>query len=138
MSVIAADDFIAMVRGISRADVPCGSCTRCCRGNSIVMLMEHDGDDIDSYQHEYVTLPGAGYGPILKRQQNGDCIYLGAGGCTIHDRAPVVCRAFDCRNAYRGFMSRPRHERRRMIKDRLIDRDILETGRRLGRDEEAA
>lgn len=27
----------------------------------------------------------------------GNCVYLGEGGCTIHDRAPVICRVFDCR-----------------------------------------
>ena len=25
------------------------------------------------------------------------CVYLGDAGCTIHERAPYVCRKFDCR-----------------------------------------
>src|SRR4051812_18488076 len=82
------------------ASVPCGTCRRCCQKNSIVMLLAHEGDVVESYQHEIVDLPGAGRGPILKRQANGDCIYLGESGCTIHGRAPVICKVFDCRNAF--------------------------------------
>lgn len=113
------------------AKVPCGSCRRCCQKNSIVMLLPQEGDDVASYEHEIVDLPGAGRGPILKRRPNGDCIYLGESGCTIHGRTPVICRVFDCRDAYRSFMEHPRQERRRMVKDGLIDREILERGRQL-------
>jgi hypothetical protein len=121
------------------AVVPCGGCRRCCQGNSIVMLLEREGDDLASYEHELVTLPGAGRGPILKRRPNGDCFYLGAGGCTIHDRAPAVCRVFDCRRAYLAFMDFPRADRRRMVKAQAVDREILDRGRELlGAAEEVA
>jgi hypothetical protein len=113
------------------AVVPCGSCRRCCQGNSIVMLLEQEGDLIESYQHEFVNLPGAGRGPILKRTADGDCVYLGESGCTIHDRAPVVCRVFDCRGAYSAFMTHPRPDRRRMVKSRAVDPEILDRGRAL-------
>jgi hypothetical protein len=43
-----------------RANVPCGTRRRCCRGGSLVMLLEREGDDIASYVHELVDLPGAG------------------------------------------------------------------------------
>jgi hypothetical protein len=115
----------------SRVDVPCNGCRRCCTGNSIVMLLPQEGDAVDSYEHEFVTLPGAGRGPILKRRPNGDCIYLGERGCTIHDRAPAVCRVFDCRSAARAIMELPRAERRRMMKAGYIDSEIVAIGRRL-------
>jgi len=121
------------------AIVPCGGCRRCCRGNSIVMLLAQEGDDVASYEHELVALPGAGRGPILKRRPNGDCFYLGTAGCTIHDRAPAVCRVFDCRGAYLAVMDHPRAERRRMIKSGFVDREILDRGRELlGAAEEVA
>lgn len=113
------------------ATVPCGSCRRCCRGNSIVMLLAHEGDAVETYQHEIVDLPGAGRGPILKRKENGDCIYLGEQGCTIHGRAPVICKVFDCRNAYMAFMQHAPSDRRRMIKARAVDKEILDRGRDL-------
>lgn len=110
------------------AAVPCNGCTRCCSGNSIVMLLADEGDAVESYAHEIVNLPGVGRGPILKRKPNGDCIYLGANGCTIHGRAPIVCRVFDCRGAYRSFMQHGRADRRRMIKAGYVDPDILARG----------
>jgi Fe-S-cluster containining protein len=75
--------------------------------------------------------PGAGRGPILKRRPNGDCVYLGENGCTIHDRAPTVCRVFDCRDAYLNFMQHPRSERRRMIREKYVDPEIFEIGRKM-------
>lgn len=122
---------------ISRSTVPCGTCRQCCRGNSFVMLLADEGDDVESYQHEIVHLAAArigplshkaGSGPILKRQSNGDCVYLGPDGCTIHDRAPKVCRAFDCRVLV---LKHTRSETRAMIADGLLDRDIVDQGRRL-------
>lgn len=115
--------------GAPRADVPCGSCKRCCRGNSTVMLLPQEGDVVESYEHEIMDLPGAGRGAVLKRQPNGDCVYLGENGCTIHDRAPSVCRVFDCRGAYLAFMDHPRHERRMMVSRGYIDREILAVGK---------
>ncbi len=120
-----------------RADVPCGSCRQCCRGNSMVMLLADEGDDVASYEHEIISLPAdrlgpladkSGSGPILKRQPNGDCIYLGPDGCSIHDRAPVICRVFDCRGLVRSYS---RQQIRTMIADGLLDRDIIDRGRKL-------
>lgn len=123
--------------GFTRAEVPCGTCRRCCRGNSMVMLLADEGDDVASYEHDIIDLPAAnlgplahmaGRGPILKRQPNGDCVYLGPNGCTIHDRAPVICRIFDCRGLVRAH---PRRELRAMIAKGLLDKDIVDQGRQL-------
>jgi Fe-S-cluster containining protein len=57
----------------------------------------NDGDDVGLYGHEPVAHPITGAPAIaLKRQPNGDCFYLGPTGCAIHDRAPALCRDFDC------------------------------------------
>ena len=34
---------------------------------------------------------------MLDHKSNGDCIYLGDTGCTIHARRPQMCRELDCR-----------------------------------------
>ncbi len=117
--------------GAPRSNVPCAGCRRCCQGNSLVMLLRDEGDVVESYQHEEIELPGAGVGPVLKRKPNGDCIYLGDDGCTIHDRAPTVCRVFDCRGAYLAFMDHPRAERRKMAKRGCVSMEILNIGRAL-------
>lgn len=113
---------------MERAVVPCGSCRLCCR-NNLILLFPDDGDDVASYEHDIVTLP-KGTGAVLKHKPNGDCIYLGPDGCTIHDRAPVVCAVFDCRKQY---LSMTRVERRRRIAMGLLSKEIMDAGRaRLG------
>jgi Fe-S-cluster containining protein len=34
---------------------------------------------------------------MLAHKANGDCIYLEEKGCSIHGRAPYMCRTMDCR-----------------------------------------
>lgn len=108
-----------------RADVPCGDCRLCCRSD-VIMLLPDEGDVVESYEHIVVDLP-EGRGAILKKGADGNCIYLGPEGCTIHDRAPLICRVFDCR---RWFLSKTRIERRAMVKSGLADADIFEAGRK--------
>lgn len=101
--------------------VPCAGCTACCRGQLIVLFPEH-GDDPTQFD----TRP-MGNGMIaLKEQANGDCIYLGADGCTIHERAPMMCRRFDCRDMVRGFGSR--RERRAALADGRLSKEIHDAG----------
>jgi hypothetical protein len=35
---------------------------------------------------------------MLAHKPNGDCIYLDEHGCSIHGRAPSLCRVADCRS----------------------------------------
>jgi len=55
-----------------------------------------EAEDLDrgyrAEPHPYV--PGA---LMLAHTPDGDCVYLGEAGCTIHDHAPALCRAADCR-----------------------------------------
>jgi hypothetical protein len=90
------------------------------------MLFPDEGDIIESYEHAVVELP-EGRGAILKKGADGNCIYLGPDGCTIHDRAPLICRMFDCR---RWFLSKTRNDRRALIKAGIADADIFEAGRK--------
>lgn len=72
--------------------VACDGCTLCCKGDAVRLL---PGDDIDSYKTE--RHPRVRSARMLAHKENGDCIYLGDGGCTIHDRRPQMCRTMDCR-----------------------------------------
>lgn len=91
-----------------RADVPCDGCVACCRGELIMLHPEH-GDDPARYDTIAVRDEGgAGTSLALRHKPNGDCIYLGPSGCTIHDHAPAICRTFDCRRFYLKFDSRGR------------------------------
>lgn len=77
--------------------VPCGGCTACCK-RELIVLHPEIGDDVSSYETDIATNPLTRKQVyVLKHKPNGDCIYLGDEGCTIHERAPAICREFDCR-----------------------------------------
>lgn len=73
--------------------VPCNGCTLCCQGDAIRLLPEDRAPDYQTAAHPY--LPGA---LMLAHKPNGECLYLGEAGCTIHGRAPSLCRSADCRS----------------------------------------
>lgn len=83
-----------------RAIVPCNGCRQCCRGE-VVYLHPERGDDTSQYHTREVFNPMTNMmGLALMQRGNGDCFYLGVAGCTIHERAPAICRAFDCKAFY--------------------------------------
>lgn len=107
-----------------RSSVPCGTCRACCHGDAIVLHPEH-GDDPAKFECEIQRHPLTGRPvPILKQRADRSCVYLGPDGCTIHDRAPVICREFDCR---RLFLRLSRAQRR--VLSRTMGRDVLAAGR---------
>lgn len=111
---------------VIRSNVPCNGCTACCRGDLIVLHPEH-GDDVSSYETEAATHPISGKAAIaLKHKPDNSCVYLGLDGCTIHERAPVVCREFDCRKLYQ---SMTRAQRRELVATGFVSRQVLEAGR---------
>lgn len=104
------------------ADVPCNGCTQCCRYGLI--FLDPDRDDVASYETMTGIDPRTGRDqPMLKHKPDGSCVYLGDGGCTIHARAPAVCREFDCRSFY---LSLTRAERRAA---NGIHKDVLAEGK---------
>lgn len=106
--------------------VPCDGCTACCESD-LIFLHPEEGDDPAQYNvvPEMNPLTGA-LGWRLATRENGNCIYLGAGGCMIHGRAPATCRGFDCRMLFAG-MDRP--SRRMALKRGFVARRVIEAGR---------
>jgi Fe-S-cluster containining protein len=71
------------------------------------------GDDPSLYQ----TVPHALYPAtqlMLDHKENGDCIYLGEAGCSIHAIKPQMCREMDCRNI--GKLHKKQAERMGILK----------------------
>jgi Fe-S-cluster containining protein len=96
--------------------VPCGSCRACCRREIVILFP--DRDDVASYEHETINL-GDQIVPVLRLKPNGDCVYLdNAKGCTIYDRAPAVCKAFDCRQYFLGMTRAERRVTERQAKNK--------------------
>jgi hypothetical protein len=92
-------------------DVPCNGCTICCKSGPI-FLQPENGDIASNYQTQIMIHPLTGAPKVaLKHKPSGECIYLGDTGCTIHDRAPRICKTFDCRLLYLGFTQAQRREK---------------------------
>lgn len=86
--------------------VACNGCTACCK-KEVVVLFPDKGDRVETYDTVEVQIAGESKTRhALRHRDNGDCVYLGESGCTIHDRLPTVCREFDCR-MYFLIMDRP-------------------------------
>jgi hypothetical protein len=67
----------------------CGLCQECCKGPRELDITE------PAWLYSTYTRGGKTY---LATRKNGDCVYLDAGGCSIHAQRPQACRAFDCRD----------------------------------------
>lgn len=77
--------------------VPCNGCTLCCHGDAIRILPHEDASKWQTVPHPFA--PGA---LMLDHKPNGDCLYLGESGCTIHTDKPQQCVEMDCRNIARS------------------------------------
>ncbi len=107
--------------------VPCDGCTHCCK-NELLVLHPEMGDRPEQYETQQVKNPITGQQVFaLKQKPNGDCIYLGDDGCTIHGKAPAICREFDCRALF--IRAGSRNERRRLLKTGLLTKHVLKAGR---------
>ncbi len=110
------------------ASVPCNGCTACCR-NELLFLHPEMGDRAEDFDTMPAINPLTGKpGLALAQKPNGDCKYLGEGGCTIHGRAPAICREFDCRRFFLKLGGRV--ERRQLLKTGLVTKDVYEAGRK--------
>lgn len=106
--------------------IQCNGCTACCKRDVIVL---RDGDDHDALRWHWVDGIEAGL-RALDRKPNAECVYLGPHGCTIHERKPATCRAFDCRVL---FLTTPKQQRRIRITQNPTLAQVYEAGKkRLG------
>lgn len=90
------DDILPMIK-TPTAKVPCGSCRACCSGpNHMTELGPMD--DPRNYKIRAVVSKITGKQTIaLQNDDQGNCIYLKAEGCSIYSERPAVCRLYDCR-----------------------------------------
>jgi hypothetical protein len=111
----------------TQTQVPCHGCTECCKSNQILFLQPEQGDDVESYRFRALTDPATGKTLFaLAADEDGSCVYLGAAGCTIYDRRPILCRSFDCRKHY---LMLPRQDRDNLVKLGVSSRIVFNAGR---------
>ena len=75
----------------------CNGCSRCCYNKliqlnpyEIARLARNRGMDSGEFLSAYT---GAG-GSVLTQQAGGACVFLRAGGCSVHPDRPLVCRLY--------------------------------------------
>lgn len=116
----------AFLEGIAARDpVACNGCTACCRGSTVVELRDEWGDEPETYRHVQVEMLDGRRARTLGRRENGDCAYLGIGGCMIYETRPMICRAFDCR---RNLIAYTPEDRRRAIAMKACSPAIFAAG----------
>lgn len=118
--------FKPVVTEVQTATLPCDGCTACCRSDAISLHPEL-GNLVESYKTESHIVPQMAESGIrmLAHKPGGSCIYLGDEGCTIHGKAPALCREFDCRRWVRrmGYT-----KSRKLVKEGLISMAVVNAG----------
>lgn len=81
------------------SDVPCGSCTACCRSAQFIHIEPDETDALAAIPRELLfPAPGRPAGHVLLGyDQDGRCPMLVDDACTIYDHRPRTCRMYDCR-----------------------------------------
>jgi uncharacterized protein len=75
----------------------CRACKRCCKDKIIPLnpyevarLAEHVGLTTTAFLAQHTGVGGA----ALRRRDDGTCVLLGEGGCTVHPARPLACRLY--------------------------------------------
>jgi hypothetical protein len=81
------------------ANVPCGTCTACCRASHFVTVRASDVAARRLIPRALLVAdPGGPPGQhVLGYDAHGRCPMLQADGCAIYQDRPHACRSFDCR-----------------------------------------
>lgn len=86
------------LRGRGESDVPCGTCTACCRSSQFVLVEADEAEARAAIPADLLFpapfRPGA---HLLPYDAEGRCPMLSDAGCTVYDARPRTCRAYDCR-----------------------------------------
>ena len=109
-----------------KTEVPCGTCTECCKSGQGLFLHPDQGDEVETYQYQVAADRAGNPVFLLATTATGACVYLGPSGCTIYERRPLLCRSFDCRKHY---LILPRQDRDNLVRIGLSSRAVFNAGR---------
>ncbi len=81
------------------SDVPCGSCTACCRSSQFILVNDTDVAARSVIPSELLfAAPGLPDGNhVMGYDARGHCPMFSDSGCTIYENRPQACRTYDCR-----------------------------------------
>ena len=87
------------IRGDRGSDVPCGSCTACCRSSQFIHIGPDESETLARVPAPLLfPAPGRPSGHVvLGYDARGHCPMLVNDACSIYEHRPQACRAYDCR-----------------------------------------
>jgi Fe-S-cluster containining protein len=90
--------FRAITSG-ETSDVPCGTCTACCRSSQFVHIGPTETETLARIPSEILfPAPGLPAGNVLLGYDaDGNCPMLVDDACSIYEDRPRTCRVYDCR-----------------------------------------
>jgi len=103
----------------------CDGCSLCCENEAIILTEQ---DDQSLYETHEIQTP-MGLLIAIKMSTDNKCIYLKSGQCSIYEIRPQICRTFDCRKFAASFLKKPRHLRRRLLREDVVDQHMIDTGK---------
>ena len=103
--------------------VPCGGCTLCCRSGELIPITADD----EPPPGGYLTMEVEGV-EALAQLKGGACVYVTDAGCSIHQWAPKVCKAFSCAGLY---ALTNRHDRRAFARGSPYVQALYRQGRKM-------
>jgi uncharacterized protein len=87
----------AVMTRASAFSYACGRCSRCCRDKGIALnpyevlrLARNRGLSTT----EFIARHTERAGTLLRRRDDGTCVFLGGAGCEVHPDRPLVCRIY--------------------------------------------
>ena len=89
----------AALQGRADSDVPCGTCTACCRSSQFVHIEPDETETLALIPAE-LLFPAPGQPPghlVMGYDQDGCCPMLVDDACSIYASRPRTCRVYDCR-----------------------------------------
>lgn len=97
-------EFLARMRALSAANkrgerpiapVACNGCSQCCYSKSVAFDPSLErAADLAHLDTVATDKPGE---VRLRKRDDGACVHLGAGGCSVYEHRPHPCRLYDCR-----------------------------------------
>ena len=92
------DDLKAARAEGGSMDVPCGSCTACCRSGQLIPVGADEADALAHISpHHLAPMPGESGTFVLTHDPSGRCSQLLADRCSVYEHRPKACRNYDCR-----------------------------------------
>lgn len=102
-AVLPAGEFSQWLRAMRRSlagdggmDVACGECRGCCVSSYYVKVRDHETEAI-ALIGESNLVPGPAGSRLIGFREDGHCLMLRDGNCSIYAHRPETCRTYDCR-----------------------------------------